>query len=82
MSLLETDSRDMVACLEYIALSVFPLIFQVLWGCCKTIVQLLKFEWLANTLAGFNFWAQENGLMSPDGVCPISTGPAEHKANC
>ena len=40
------------------------------------ITQLLDSDWLAN---GLNFWAQENGLMSPDGVCAISTGLAGHE---
>ena len=73
VSLLE---RDMVDHLEYIALSVFSSAL----GCFKMIIQLLDSDW-PNILAGLNFWAQENGLMSPDGVCAISTGPARHKTN-
>jgi len=42
-------------------------------------MQLLNFNWPANILAGLNFRAQENGLMSPDGVCAISAGPAGHE---
>ena len=43
------------------------------------ILQLLNSDWPANILAGFNFLAKENGLMSPDGACAISTGLAGHK---
>ena len=45
------------------------------------ILQLLDSDWPANILAGLNFRAQENGhgLMSPNGVCAISTGPARHE---
>ena len=50
-------------------------------GCFKTITQLLDSDWPANILAGSHFRAQENGLMSPDGVCAISAGPAGHETN-
>ena len=70
----------MVDRLEYIALSYISTHFQVLCGCFKTIVQLLESNWLPNILAGFNLCAQENGLMSTDGVCTTSTGPAGHEA--
>ena len=46
------------------------------------IMQLLNFDWLANILAGLNFQAKENGLMSLDGVCAISTDPARHETKC
>jgi len=42
-------------------------------------MQLLDFDWPANIIAELNFWAQENRLMSPDGVCAISAGPAGHE---
>jgi len=42
-------------------------------------MQLLDSDWPGNILAGLNFRAQENGLMSPDGVCAISAGPDGHK---
>ena len=42
-------------------------------------MQFLNSDWLANILAGLNCSAQENGLMSPDGVCTINAGPAGHK---
>jgi len=32
------------------------------------IMQLLDSDWPANILAGMQFWAQENGLMSPVGL--------------
>jgi len=38
--------------------------------------QLLDSDWPANILAGLSFHAQENRLMSPDGVCTISVGMA------
>ena len=44
-------------------------------------MQLLNSDWSANILAGLNFQAKENGLMSPDGVCAISAGPAGHETN-
>jgi len=44
----------------------------------RTITQLLGSDSTANILAGLNFQAQENGLMSPDGVCAISVGLAGH----
>jgi len=34
-------------------------------------MQLLDSDWPANILAMLNFQAQENRLMSPDGVCAI-----------
>ena len=42
-------------------------------------MQLLDSDWPANILAGSHFRAQENGLMSPDSVCAINTGPAGHE---
>ena len=42
-------------------------------------MQLLDSDWPANILAGANFRTQNNGLMSPDGVCAISAGPDGHK---
>jgi len=45
-------------------------------------MQLLDSDWSANILAGLNFRAQENQLMSPDGVCTISAGPAGHETRC
>jgi len=45
------------------------------------ITQLLDFDWPASILAGWHFRAQENGLMSPDGVCAISAGPAGHETS-
>ena len=42
-------------------------------------MQLLDSDWPANILAGAHFRTQENGLMSPDGVCAISVGLAGHK---
>ena len=41
-------------------------------------MQLLHSDW-ADFLAGWHFRAQENGLMSPYGVCAISAGPAGHE---
>ena len=35
-------------------------------------MQFLDSDWPANILAGVHFQTQENGLMSPDGVCAIS----------
>jgi len=32
-------------------------------------MQFVDFDWPANILAGLNFRAQENRLMSPDGLC-------------
>jgi len=55
--------------LEYITLSCIPTQSQV----------VLDSNWPANILAGLNFPAQENGLMSPHGVCAINAGPAGHK---
>ena len=46
-----------------------------------TYMQLLDSDWPANILAGLHFQAQENGLMSPDGVCAISVGLAGHETN-
>jgi len=43
------------------------------------IPQLLNSDWTANILAGLNFRAQENGPMSPDGVCAISACLAGRK---
>jgi len=37
-------------------------------------MELLNSDWPANILAGVHFQIQENGLMSPDGVCTISAG--------
>jgi len=45
-------------------------------------MQLLDSDWPANILAGSHFQAQENGLMSPDGVCAISAGLAGHETTC
>ena len=56
-------------------LSAFPLTSD----CFVWLHKLLNSDWPANVLAGFKMQAQENGLMSPDGVCAISTGPAGHK---
>ena len=42
-------------------------------------MQLLDSDWPANILAGAHFRTQESGLMSPDGSCAISVGPAEHE---
>jgi len=39
-----------------------------------TITKLLDFYWPANILVGLNFLAQENPLMSPNGVCAIPAG--------
>ena len=75
MSLLERDTRDTVDHLEYIALFCIPTQFSSSLGCFKMIMQLLDSDW-PNILAGSHFQAQENGLMSPDGVCAISAGPA------
>jgi len=36
----------------------------------------------AYTLAGLKFRAQENGLMSTDGVFAISAGPAGQESKC
>jgi len=44
-------------------------------------MQLLDSDWPANTLAVVYFRAQENGLMSQEGVCIISAGPAGHETN-
>jgi len=44
------------------------------------IMQLLHSDW-PDFLAGWHFRAQENGQMSPDGVCVISAGPAGHETN-
>jgi len=43
------------------------------------MIFLLLDSWPANILAGLNFRAQENRLMSPDGVCTIIAGLAGHK---
>ena len=53
----------------------FSLDFQFI---CATM-QLLDSDWPANILAGLNFQAQENQLMSPDGVCAISAFPAGYE---
>ena len=45
------------------------------------IIQLLDSDWPANILAGLNCQAQGNGLISPDGVCAISEGPAGNENN-
>jgi len=42
-----------------------------------TILQFLNSDWPVKILAGMNFWTQENGLILPDGVCAISTGPLQ-----
>ena len=47
--------------------------------CFQMITQLLDSDWPANILAGLNLRAQENGLMSPDGVHAISMSLAGHK---
>ena len=44
-------------------------------------MHLLNSDWPANILAGAHFQAQENGLMSPDGVCAISACPAGHETS-
>ena len=49
-------------------------------GCLKTIMQLLHSDW-PDFLAGWHLRAQENGLMSPDGVCAISAGLAGHETS-
>ena len=59
VSLLKRDTRDMVDCLEYIALFCIVTHFKVLWGCFKAITQPLDSDWPANVLAGLNSWAQE-----------------------
>jgi len=46
--------------------SVFPLNFQVLWAFLIRLCNSL------NMIGQPHFWAQENGIMSPDGVCAIS----------
>ena len=43
-------------------------------------MQLLHSDW-PDFLAGQHFRAQENGLMSPDGVCAISVGPAGNQTS-
>ena len=43
------------------------------------IMQLLDSYWPANILAGSYFQAQENELLSPDGICSISKGLAGHE---
>ena len=65
--------RELTTKLIYIV--CFFLDFQLF----RTIMQLLDFDWPANILAGWHFQAQENGLMSPHGVCVISAGPARHE---
>ena len=42
-------------------------------------MQLPNSDWPANILAGTHFQTQENGLMSPDGVCTASVGPTGHE---
>jgi len=42
-------------------------------------MQLLDSDWPANILAGAHFQTQKNGLMSPDSIYAISTGPAGHE---
>jgi len=44
-----------------------------------TIMQLFDSDWPANILAALNFRAQENRLMSLDGVCAISVSLAGHE---
>ena len=44
-------------------------------------MQLLDSDWPASILAGAHFRTLENGLMSPDGVCAISAGPAGHETS-
>jgi len=68
----------MVDRLEYIALVCIPTQFSSALDCFKTIMQLLDSDW-PNILAGLHFRDQQNGLMSPDGVCAISAGPAGHE---
>ena len=76
---LERDTRDIVDHLVHIALFYIPTQFFKCLGCFKTIMQLLDSDWPANILAGLNFRAQENRLMSPDSVCAISAGPVGHE---
>ena len=45
------------------------------------IIQLLDSDWPANILANVYFQTQENGLMSPDGVCAISADQAAISAD-
>jgi len=45
-------------------------------------MQFLDFDWPANILAELNFRAQENRLMSPDGVYAVSTGPGWARDYC
>ena len=42
-------------------------------------MQLLDSDWSANILADAHFRTQESGLMSLDGGCAISVGPAGHE---
>jgi len=53
----------------------FSLNFQLF----RMIMQLFDSDWPANILVGAHFQTQENGLMSPDGVCAISAGLAGHE---
>ena len=55
---------------KLILIVCFSLDFQLF----RTIMQLLDSDWPANILAGVHSQTQENGLMSPDGVCTISMG--------
>ena len=75
---LERDTRDIIDRLVHISLFYIPTQFFKCLGCFKTITQLLDSDWPANILAGWHFRAQENGLMSPDGVCAISAGTRLH----
>ena len=57
------DTKDMVDCLEHIALFCILTQFSNALGCFKMITQLLDSDW-PNTYEN----EKENGLMSPDGV--------------
>jgi len=78
VSLLETDTRDMVDHLELILYShsIFKC-FKLL----KMIMQLFDSD-CPNIQAGLHFRAQENGPMSPDSVCAIIVSPAGYETKC
>ena len=75
---LERDTRDIVDRLVHISLFCIPTQFFKCLGCFKTIMQFLDSDW-PNNEAGSHFRAQENRLMSPNGVCSISVGRAGHE---